>query len=93
MAQNKYHSTGTFLKPVFRHILFSSVVLFFFSLVVVSGGGGYDQLPHSSLTPIPIAVQSIKATLIVNTIPVSTYGVPAPLVLDDLVVAPESSQS
>jgi hypothetical protein len=93
MAQNKYHSTGTFLKPVFRHILFSSVVLLFFSLVVVSGGGGYDQLPHSSLTPIPIAVQSIKATLIVYTIPVSTYVVPAPLVFDDLVVVPESSQS
>ena len=92
MAKNKYHSTGTFLKPVFRHILFSSVVLFFFCLVVVSGGGGYAQLPHSPLTPIPIAVQSIKASPIVYTIPVSTYVVPAPLVFDDLVVAPESSQ-
>ena len=92
MAKNKYHSTGTFLKPVFRHILFSSVVLFFFCLVVVSGGGGYAQLPHSPLTPIPIAVQSIKASPIVYTIPVSTYVVPAPLVFDDLVVVPELSQ-
>ncbi|MFP6588129.1 MAG: hypothetical protein VB814_10815, partial [Pirellulaceae bacterium] len=92
MAKNKYHSTETFLKPVFRHMLFSSVVLFFFCLVVVSGGGGYAQLPHSPLTPIPIAVQSIKASPIVYTIPVSTYVVPAPLVFDDLVVAPESSQ-
>ncbi|MBT4693889.1 MAG: hypothetical protein HOB73_11140, partial [Planctomycetaceae bacterium] len=92
MAKNKYHSTGTFLKPIFRHILFSSIILFFFCLVVVSGGGGYAQFPHSPLTPIPIAVHSIKASPIVYTIPVSTYAVPVPLGLDDLVVAPESPQ-
>ncbi|MGY8734015.1 MAG: hypothetical protein ACKVK0_17925, partial [Pirellulales bacterium] len=92
MAKNKYHSTGTFLKPVFRHILFSSVTLFFLCLVVVSGGGGYVQLAHSPLTPIPIAVQSIKASPIAYTLPVNTYAVLAPLVLDGLVVAPESSK-
>ncbi|MGY8734017.1 MAG: hypothetical protein ACKVK0_17935, partial [Pirellulales bacterium] len=92
MAKNKYHSTGTFLKPVFRHILFSSVVLFFLCLVVVSGGGGYVQSTHSPLTPIPIAVQSIKASPIVYTLPVSTYVVLTSLVLDDLVVAPETSK-
>jgi len=92
MAKNKYHSTGTFLKPVLRHIMISSVVLFFFCLVVVSGGGGYAQLSHSPLTPIPIAVQSIKASPIVYTIPVSTYLVPAPLVFEAPVVVPEPSQ-
>jgi hypothetical protein len=92
MAKNKYHSTGTFLKPVFRHILYSSVTLFFLCLVVVSGGGGYVQLAPSPLTPIPIAVQSIKASPIAYTLPVNTYAVLAPLVLDDLVVAPESSK-
>ena len=92
MAKNKYHSTGTFLKPVLRHIMISSVVLFFFCLVVVSGGGGYAQLYHSPLTPIPIAVQSIKASPIVYTIPVSTYLVPAPLVFEAPVVVPEPSQ-
>ena len=92
MAKNKYHSTGTFLKPVLRHIMISSVVLFFFCLVVVSGGGGYAQLSHSPLTPIPIAVQSIKASPVVYTIPVSTYLVPAPLVFEAPVVVPEPSQ-
>ena len=84
MAKNKYHSTGTFLKPVFRHILFSSIVLFFFCLVVVSGGGGYAQLPHSALMPIPIAVHSIKASPMVYTMPVSTYAAPESLQIDEL---------
>jgi hypothetical protein len=92
MAKNKYHSTGTFLKPVLRHIMISSVVLFFFCLVVVSGGGGYAQLSHSPLTPIPIAVQSIKASPIVYAIPVSTYLVPASPVFEAPVVVPEPSQ-
>lgn len=92
MAKNKYHSTGTFLKPVLRHIMISSVVLFFFCLVVVSGGGGYAQLSHSPLTPIPIAVQSIKASPIVYTIPVSTHLAPAPLVIESPLVVPAISQ-